>query len=159
MRWGFRTGVQILNSMIDANDKYLGYIDSAQIAWLKEDLAKVDKNTPIILSTHIPFISAYNQLKKGSLAPNDKGMVVSNSRDVLLLMYRYNLKLVLQGHHHILEAINFQNKITFLTGGAVSAYWWGGPMQGLQEGFMLIKLRDGEVSWEYIDYGFEVKSD
>ncbi|MBN1953250.1 MAG: metallophosphoesterase [Bacteroidales bacterium] len=145
----------ILNSITDAGDRYLGYIDSTQLEWIKHDLEQIEVGTPVILCTHIPLISAYNQLSKGSTAPNDSSMVVSNSRDVLLMLYRHNLKLVLQGHHHIIEALSFQNKVTFLTGGAVSAYWWGGPREGMEEGFMLIKLRNGEVDWEYVDFGWE----
>lgn len=145
----------VLNSIIDAHDRYIGYIDEAQQEWLKEDLAGIDPETPVILSTHIPFITTYNQLRKGALAPSDPGLVVNNSRDILLLFAGYNLKLVLQGHLHIIEYIQLQQNIHFLTGGAVSAGWWEGPLQGMEEGFMLIKLRDEEVMWEYIDFGWD----
>ena len=149
----------VLNSMIDAHDKYIGYIDEEQLQWLKADLAKTDKSTPIIVSSHIPLITTYGQLRNGALAPNDPGLVVTNSRDVLLMMYEHNLKLVLQGHLHIVEYIYLQNKIRFLTGGAVSAKWWGGPLNGMEEGFMYIRLKDGDIDWEYIDYGYEAKTD
>ena len=82
------------------------------------------------------------------MAPNDEG---------LMLLYPYNLKLVLQGHLHIIEYIFVQNKIHFLVGGAVSARWWNGPNMGMEEGFMHIRIRGGDVAWNYIDFGWEVQ--
>ena len=144
----------ILNSNEDAGNRYIGHISEEQISWLKSDLEKIDKKTPIILCTHIPFITTYNQLRYGALAQNDEGLVVTNSRDILIMLHEYNLKLVLQGHLHIIEYINLQDRIHFLVGGAVSAKWWRGPNEGMEEGFMYIKLRGEDVEWEYIDYGW-----
>ncbi len=150
----------VLNSIVDAgNSEYKGYIDDEQMEWIKSDLEKIDKSTPVIISTHIPFITTYNQLSKGSLAPNEKWLVVNNSQEVLQLLNPYNVKLVLQGHLHIIEYISFQNKIQFLVGGAVCAKLWEGPNQGMEEGFMKIDIRGDEISWNYIDYGWEAVSD
>ncbi len=145
----------MLNSIADAGNSYIGYIDEDQIEWLKNDLAQIDTTTPVILTTHIPFITTYNQLRKGALAPNDKEFVVINSHEILNILSGYNLKLVLEGHLHCIEYICLQNKIHFLVGGAVSANWWGGPLNGMEEGFMYIRLRGGDVEWDYIDYGWE----
>jgi len=43
----------VLKSIVDAGNNYKGYIDSVQIEWLKADLAKLDRSTPIVVSTHI----------------------------------------------------------------------------------------------------------
>lgn len=147
----------VLNSIIDAHGRYQGFIDDEQVDWLKKDLAKTDSETPIIISSHIPFISSYNQLKNGTMAPNDEGLIVCNSKEILTMFSGHNLKLVLQGHLHIVEHITYHTGIHFLIGGAVSAHWWWGPNVGMEEGFMLIKIRSGNVEWEYIDYGFEVE--
>lgn len=45
---------------------YIGYIDDKQIDWLKQDLEKTDKKTPVVLSVHIPFIKTRTQLTWGS---------------------------------------------------------------------------------------------
>ncbi|MBA7515734.1 3',5'-cyclic adenosine monophosphate phosphodiesterase CpdA [subsurface metagenome] len=146
----------VLNSIADGgNSNYIGFVDDEQIEWLKNDLEQIDTTTPIVLSTHIPFVTTFNQFRKGSLAPNDEGLVVSNSMQILTMLYKYNIKLVLQGHLHIIEYINVQNKIQFLVGGAVSARWWKGPNLGMEEGFMLISIKGEEISWDYIDYGWE----
>jgi Icc protein len=145
----------VLKSVANAGNKYRGFIDQEQIEWLKNDLAMIDRTTPIILSTHIPLITTYGQITNGALAQNDEELVVNNSLDVLRILYPYNLKLVLEGHLHLIEYINLQNKIHFLVGGAVSAYWWLGPLRGMEEGFMNIQLHNGDVKWDYIDYGWD----
>ncbi|MBA7532153.1 hypothetical protein ES705_24379 [subsurface metagenome] len=124
--------------------------------WLKQDLNSVDKNTPIAISVHIPFITVQTQLLQGPLAPNSPGSVITNGQEVLELFKDFNLKLVLQGHLHFLEDIYAQG-IHFITGGAVSAAWWNGQRNGMEEGFLLVKISDDELTWDYIDFGWEVE--
>ncbi len=139
----------------DGGNSYYGFIDSAQMEWLKEDLSKVNPETPIVISVHIPFITVQTQLAKGSTAANSDGIVISNARDVLLLFRDHNLKLVLQGHLHFLEDI-YVGDIHFITGGAVCASWWDGSRGELEEGFLLVHVDGEDIDWEYIDYGWEV---
>jgi 3',5'-cyclic AMP phosphodiesterase CpdA len=145
----------IISSAADRGNEYIGLIDQEQIDWIKSDLNKLDKKTPIIVSTHIPLITTFGQIKHGSLSPNDSGLVVNNGQEVLMLFREYNLKLILQGHLHIVESIEYHTGIKLLVGGAVSARWWNGPNMGMEEGFMLLKIREEEVDWEYIDYGWD----
>ena len=145
----------VLDSIGQTADRtYFGWIDPEQMAWIAEDLKTIGKDTPIVLSTHIPFISAIRQIREGSTEANPEGWVIVNSKEVLELFRGYNLKLVLQGHLHSLEEI-MVGGITFITGGAVSADWWEGPFHGLEEGFVLIKIREDEFDWEYVDFGWE----
>jgi 3',5'-cyclic AMP phosphodiesterase CpdA len=147
----------ILNSIEDTGkDRYIGRIDDAQIEWIKKELSSTDKKTPIVLSTHIPFITANTQKYQGTTVASDSSTVIYNGKEVLDLFKGYNLKLVLQGHLHSLEDI-YIDGIHFITGGAVSSGWWNGPVNGVEEGYLLITARNNEISWKYIDYGWEVK--
>jgi Icc protein len=139
---------------------YFGRIDDEQIEWLKKDLQQLDHKTPIVVSIHIPFLTSQTQLTQGSLAQNPEGLVITNSRDVLLPFYDYNLKLVLQGHLHFLEDIYINNQVHFITGGAVSGRWWvNKPESTPEEGFLLVKAFKTDIEWEYIDYGWTPKFD
>ncbi len=133
---------------------YIGKIDQEQINWLKSDLLKVDSQTPIAMSVHIPFITSSTQLTQGSLAANTEGGVISNSLEVLSLFLEHNLRLVLQGHLHFLEDIYVQNQVHFITAGAVCGRWWSNQPENLPEGFILLHLRGEKVDWEYVDYGW-----
>lgn len=147
----------ILNSIEDTKkNKYIGLIDDNQIEWIKDELSKTDSSMPIAVSTHIPFITAFMQKYSGSTAANDSGLVVVNSKEVLDLFKGYNLKLVLQGHLHIVEDI-FIDGIHFITSGAVSAKWWTGPNMGFEEGFMFFNVNGEDFTWKYVDYGWQIK--
>lgn len=139
----------------DRGRTYYGGIDEEQIEWIKSDLEKLDKQTPIAISTHIPFITTQTQLVHGSLAPNGEGSVINNGKEVLALFQEHNLRLVLQGHLHFLEDINVADRIHFITGGAVSAAWWKGPRGYVEEGFLLLHVKGEEADWEYVDFGWE----
>ena len=145
----------ILDSVDEREDHsgYYGYVDSLQIAWLKQDLANVDPSTPIAISVHIPMITIQTQLLSGSTAANSEGLVITNSKEVLSLFENHNLKLVLQGHLHFLEDLYAQG-VHFITGGAVSASWWNGPRMGMEEGFLLVHVDGEDFDWEYVDYGW-----
>lgn len=151
--------VFVLDSIEELPEKgrYYGYISQEQLNWLKDELSKTDTTMVLIVSTHIPLLTTFSQIRNGAMAANDRGLVVENSKEIFDLFKRHNLKLVLQGHLHIYEDINIQNKIKFVTGGAVSARWWTGPNEGLEEGFVLVRIKGDKVETEYIDYGWEVK--
>jgi 3',5'-cyclic-AMP phosphodiesterase len=148
--WKFIT----INSIeVTKKGSYTGQVDSAQISWIKSELKKTDPSTPIVLSTHIPFITATTQKYKGSTFGNDSSIVIFNSKEVIDLFKGYNLKLVLQGHLHTLEDV-YIDGIHFITGGAVSAAWWEGPHRGVEEGFVYLTFSKNDFLWKYIDYGW-----
>jgi len=138
--------------------EYIGEVDSVQMEWIKLDLATLDSATNIVIVAHIPFVTTFLQYYIDPLEPNGPGLVVTNGKEVLELFEGKNLKLVLQGHTHILEDV-YIDGIHFLTGGAVSARWWTGPNYGnLEEGFLILKMFEDRFHWRYIDYGWEVKN-
>jgi len=145
----------ILDGIEDTGESsYIGKIDSLQMNWIKSDLEKLNSETPIVVSVHIPFITSVTQLEKGALEPNRKTTVITNSKEVLKLFDPYNLKLVLQGHLHFLEDI-YAKGTHFVTGGAVSAAWWSGAHNGMEEGFLLLKVNGKHFEWEYVDFCWE----
>jgi 3',5'-cyclic AMP phosphodiesterase CpdA len=146
----------VLNSIEDGkNDRYTGLIDSVQIGWLKKELSQTSAEIPIVLSTHIPLITAYSQKYEGSTIANSPSLVVYNSKDVLDLFKGYNLKLVLQGHLHTVEDI-YIDGIHFITGGSICGSWWRGPNKNFEEGFMDITFYPDNFRWRYVDYGWDV---
>jgi len=134
---------------------YCGLISREQLVWLKDDLAALDKSTPIIAVTHIPFVSGIEQFRSGAQAAWSAAAAVMNS-DVAFHLFRgYNLKLVLQGHIHRDEELRVENT-SFIMSGAVCGAWWKGPNVNTQEGFGLIDVSGDGFSYRYLDYGWEV---
>ena len=146
----------ILNSIEDTKESsYIGLIDSVQMNWIRQELSKTPKETPIVISTHIPFLTVFEQKYYGSTLKNDSSLVVANSKDVIDLFENHNLKLVLQGHLHTIEDI-YVDGIHFITSGAVCGRWWNGANKGFEEGFMQISINNDQLSSEYKDYGWNV---
>lgn len=133
---------------------YWGLINPSQLEWLKNDLAMLDSLTPVAVSVHIPFITVYDQWQSGGPYVNGPGSVINNGKEVMNLLRTRNIRLILQGHQHYLEDI-IVDGVHVITGGAVSAGWWGGPLGKLQEGFVLVKVFGQRIEWEYVDFGWE----
>ena len=133
---------------------YYGLVDSIQVEWLKEDLEKTGKETPVVVSIHIPLLSVGEQIMNSPTAAFSQSSVVTNAHEIIDILEQYNVKLVLQGHLHFLEDINY-NGIHYLTGGAVSSNWWQGTRYGMEEGFVKVDVSGDNFTWKYIDFGWE----
>ena len=134
---------------------YQGWIDEAQLEWLKNDLQRVGKKTPVIVSTHIPFFSIWGQYNADPRKGESRGGVVGNAHEVRKLLSDYSVKLVLCGHGHVSERIELShhNRTTYIQGGAVSGMWWKGPVHGNPEGFGLVSCaEDGSFTYDYTSY-------
>jgi 3',5'-cyclic-AMP phosphodiesterase len=146
----------LLNSVqISQHRTYYGGIDSAQVEWIKKELASTDSVTPIILVSHIPFRTVFNQVTEGAGVANDSAGVILNANQVLGLFAHHNLKLVLQGHQHYYEEIHV-GQTWFVTAGSVGGAWWRGDYMGVPEGYLLLHVHRENVTWEYKTYGWAV---
>ncbi len=141
----------VVNTVQVVDGKYA--IAPQQYEWLKGELKKIGTTAPIVLVGHVPVLSVYTPAISEKYGFDS----FSNFREILNLFTDYNLKLVLQGHQHLYEEI-YTRGVQYITGGAVSASWWGGPYYGTQEGFLFLTFYEDDFDWEYVDYGWEVKS-
>jgi predicted phosphodiesterase len=128
-------------------------VENEQKKWLAADLKLIDSETPIVISTHVPFLSVYYPALEGKYTHTD---TFKNFKEIWDMFEDKNLKLVLQGHMHLYEEIKVKG-VQFITAGAVSASWWGGDFHGTEEGYLLLHMDGNDFDWEYIDYGWEVK--
>jgi Icc protein len=149
----------VLDSIQIENDrglKYLGGISDEQMTWLAEDLKATGPRVPVVVVTHIPLLTVFFQREKASTEPAPADRIVVNAKEVIQLLAQYNTRLVLQGHLHICERIEYGG-ITFITTGAVSGKWWRGPNYGHPEGFGVVTCRGDEFRYEYQTYGWVAK--
>lgn len=144
----------VLNS-VQINDSANNYnVGPEQVEWLKSDLSSLVPQIPVVVFTHVPFQSLYYPAVEGVVKDVD---MFSNFKEVWDILLEYDLKVILQGHQHLHEEL-LVNGTHFVTGGAVSAAWWSGPLLNTEEGYMLINVdNEIEFTWEYIDYGWEVE--
>jgi len=140
--------------VIGGEYKYRGYIDAEQQAWIMSDLSTVERDVPIVVTLHIPLLTAFYQATKGTTFAARPNRVTVNNREVLALFKKHNLLLVLQGHLHAKEMLRWRDT-TFVTGGAICAKWWRGPWHGTGEGFNVLTLGLNQVDWQYVEYGWK----
>lgn len=140
-------------SINEEKRKYYGRVDSEQMDWIKSDLDGLDKNTPIVVSIHIPLMTVFGQIIQSATTGNDSSYVIANAKEVIELFKDRNLKLVLQGHLHFYEEISLYGA-TFITAGALCGKWWQGANMDIEEGFLLVDFDGKNFTWEYVDYGW-----
>jgi 3',5'-cyclic-AMP phosphodiesterase len=133
---------------------YEGRIDSEQFAWLQKDLQAVGPARPVVLATHIPFFSILPALENGPTQPASPSVVITNAKEVLQFCSSYNIKLILQGHVHLVEDHRYKGS-QFITSGAVCGNWWKGPRMGHAEGFAVYTIRGDQIEWAYHTYGWQ----
>jgi len=132
----------------DKGHKYIGCVDDEQMEWVKKELATTDSHTPIVMCSHIPFISSMKKFELGSLAGNPDNDGVSNSIEFFRLFSNHNLKLLLQGHFHFFEVL-YANNIHYVTGPSTDGRY--GSMLTKTTGFLLFEINGNNLSWELIE--------
>lgn len=133
----------ILNSteLTEGGEYYT--IKQEQLEWLKQDLEKTGKETPIVVSLHVPLMSLYHLAIEGEASVYS---AIINSKEVVDILKPYNVKVVLQGHNHIYEEILVGDR-WYVTGGATLGAW---PSE---EGYVLVEVDiENNFSWDYIKF-------
>ncbi len=134
---------------------YEGRVDAEQLAWLATDLKAVPAATPVVVSVHIPLVTAFDSyVPVPAEQPKHHGMSVANSSEVIALFEGHNVLGVLQGHTHINEKVVWHG-VPYITSGAVCGNWWRGIRMGTPEGFTVVDVKDGKLSTRYETYGFK----
>jgi hypothetical protein len=82
----------------------LGSLGTEQIAWLKDDVARLPSSTPIVVFTHMPLWSVYP----------DWGWGTADSAEALKLLTRFGSVTVLNGHIHQIQQ-KIEGHMTFHT--------------------------------------------
>ncbi|WP_162304944.1 metallophosphoesterase family protein [Sphingobacterium olei] len=134
----------VLNSVEVENNQYA--VKAPQVEWLKNVLRETPADQPIVIVSHVPFLSVYYPVLEGRYTSAD---TFSNQKQVFDLFENHNLKLVLQGHMHLYEEIKVKG-VQFITAGAVSGNWWNGAFHGTEPGHLEIEVSENSFTWNYI---------
>jgi 3',5'-cyclic AMP phosphodiesterase CpdA len=139
----------VLLDSIERNEdgSYRGYIDEGQMNWLSDDLEKLEKGRPVCVALHIPLATISAQTHIDSMKALLPHFIVNNGTEIIRLLSNFNVRLVLQGHHHIVEELKFMNT-TYLSGGSIShARKYRNFVH--HEGFIIVDVHEDEFSWNY----------
>jgi Icc protein len=146
----------VLDSIGITDDRaYEGRVDTAQLSWLAADLKAVSATMPIIVSVHIPLVTAFSSyVPPPTSEPKHHSLTVVNAYEVIALFEGHNILAVLQGHTHVNERVVWKG-VPYITSGAVCGNWWRGTRMGTPEGFTVVRVENGNPSTRYETYGFK----
>jgi hypothetical protein len=118
---------------------YKGFISEEQLAWLKKDLAFVEKNKLIVLCVHIPVHNG-----------------VENNTALYEILKPYNVH-IMSGHTHYNNNIINENVYEHVHG-TVCGAWWTGPIcgDGTPPGYAVYEVNGTELTWNYKSVGKDI---
>ncbi len=143
----------VLDSVgITPNHGYEARIDQDQLDWLAADLNRQRAGTPIIVTTHIPLVTAVSSYAPiGPKTPEHVAFI--NGPAAIKLFEGHNVLAVLQGHTHVNERVEWHG-VPYITSGAVCGNWWHGTRLGTPEGFTVVAVDGNRLTTRYERTGF-----
>jgi 3',5'-cyclic-AMP phosphodiesterase len=143
------------------SDVYEARLDEEQFTWLERDLESVSPQTPVMVVSHIPILTACGFFhvpaseKTGDWLMLGALMHLDATKLIDLFLKHRNVKLCISGHIHLLDRVEY-NGVTYLCNGSVCANWWKGKFHECEPGYALVDLfEDGTFDCEYRTYGWK----
>jgi 3',5'-cyclic-AMP phosphodiesterase len=146
--------VIVLDNIARRPAGYYGGFDGLQTEWLQHELAAAG-GRPVAVVTHIPLLSACVFFDGEDRVREDHWHVPDawmhrDSEPLLRILRQGNAKLMISGHIHLLDRVEY-NGMTFICDGAVSGNWWHGPYHETPPGMGVFDLADdGTFTHEYV---------
>ncbi len=133
---------------------YIGEIGREQMDWVKNELAGISDDTPVIAASHIPLFTWWEQIQKGPNHPSGRGTVLTDGKELFDILMAKRFFCYLEGHIHVNELYEYFGS-KFIDSAAVSGGWWGGPRAGHPEGFTHVTVYADGIEYEYVTYGWD----
>jgi len=137
---------------------YYGHVDAVQLNWMKEDLAVVPKDMPVVTFKHIPMfsgglsLSPFEEEGLGRTLEVENGKkqfrhVVSNAHEMLEILQTHPYPLSLAGHYHARQVFRYEStgqNTRFEQTGAVVGNGGEGNII-MKSGVVLYKVKNGAI--------------
>lgn len=134
---------------------YDGTLVQEQLDWLAKDLSYVDKNTPLVVTMHIPLYNA------------NGGNRMSNASQLADVLKAYSQVQVYTAHTHTIYNVDktSSNHIFEHNAGAICGTWWWTDKEtpgihigqdGSPGGYTVVKVNGTSFSWQFKATGHEL---
>lgn len=149
-----------LDSTQQHGDGYTGGVDEEQMRWLTNELQQLPSATPVLISSHIPLLSAaiFDWSKCEEITWKVSGGLMHVDSHAVQALFRKhsNVKACISGHLHLQDHISY-DQVLYMGCGAVSGNWWSAPVfHQTTAGYAVIDLfKGGEIKREYKVYNWE----
>ena len=139
------------------NGSYEARFDAEQYEWLESTLKSTPSHQPIIIVTHEPILSAAAFFHGDTTATGDfkvaRSLMHIDGKEVSKLLSQYpNVNLVLSGHLHLSDRVDYMG-VSHCCNGAICGNWWNGSFAGFPPGYALVDLySDGSFENTFVAY-------
>ncbi len=137
-------------------NRYQAYLDEPQWDWLEKELSAKPAEMPAAVVCHIPIltVTVFGDARDGAYRVSN-GLMCRDTRKLSDLFSKHNVKLVLTGHIHQQDRVEYRG-VTHICQAAVSGAWWKGPHKGFAESFGVIDAApDGTFRHQSHQYGWK----
>ena len=132
--------------------------DEAMIRWLEQDLAQVNRETPLVLACHVPVSTTF-PFRMGQTPGMDfPTNEIANASGVLDLIRPFQHVAALHGHDHE-NCRHFFEHIEIMTTAAVAGNWWRNGLDSRcgwgrePQGYRVVDVAgDGAITSRYVAY-------
>jgi len=121
--------------LFDSNGPTGKIVTDETMTWLREQVATIDPQTPVVLAAHHPIVL-------GGMIP------LAGAPEILALFEGHNLKAVLAGHLHANMENQYQGAL--FTVNACCATTRGNVDHDVRRGYRLFHCKDGELTTEFV---------
>jgi hypothetical protein len=137
----------VLDDVFWYGSGYIGYLSADALAWLEQDLARVERGAPVIVATHIP-VTGSRFVRDGQSSPDPVAAIMN--REALFRLLEPFEAHVLTGHTHECEHV-FEGGAHEHVTGAICGAWWTGPIcrDGTPNGYCVYEVDGTDITWRY----------
>ncbi len=136
--------IECTNDGTDGGRDYNNRVVADQLEWLRRDLAHVDRQTPVVVASHIPL-------------HNTSGtMQALGGRDLLACFDGYPRVHFLTAHTHNNYNVDKPEVFEHNVGAVCATWWWTGRLSGNQVckdgtpgGYLLWTVDGKDIEWKY----------
>lgn len=140
-----------------------GVLTDEHFQWLRDDLRKTPRETPVCVLSHLPIVSVTSSLYGDDYRKEDGLLVPKIWQHVdcwkISEVFRQhpNVRLCLSGHMHTQDRCEYRG-VWYICGGAASGAWWRGSEYGFPPCYGLIDFyADGTFTYDFVDYGWKAR--
>ncbi len=127
-----------------------------QYDWLAKDLSYVDKNTPIVVTMHIPLYNANGSYR------------LTGASKLIQVLSSYSQVHIYTAHTHVIYNVDkmADKHIYEHNAGSICGTWWWTAREtegihigqdGSPGGYSVVKVNGNNISWQYKGTGADVK--
>jgi hypothetical protein len=141
----------VLDDVLWYGTGYIGYLERDQLAWLENDLARIEPGRTVVVALHIPVLGSRHSREN---EPRPGISTSITNREALYRLLEPFQAYIVSGHMHEHEH-TLEHGAHEIVNGTVCGAWWSGPIcgDGTPSGYTVFEMREGEVRWTHKSTG------